>query len=463
MAKYAFLGRRRALRRPAPLDEAGCRVRARSRPRSSPPTSARPGRAPSSTTATRSATRSRRPAATTCATARRSPIGLVFAAELARRARSHRRRDASPSTARSCAATTCPSTLPPGRRPADELVDADAPRQEGGGGLTFVLAGPRGVERGRRPRPARSTSLAALEELDVSDRTILLLSGPNLNLLGEREPEIYGTDDARRPRRHRAATAAEHGLDARAPAVEPRGRARRRDPRRAGPLRGDRLQRRRVHPLRLRRSHDALAAFDGVVVELHLSNPNAREPWRHTRWSRRSPPAPSPGFGGHGYRLAVDAVASSAGATSPRRPPCRPWTSRAACRPAAGSPRRRGLRRAARHPAGEHPLPHRLHRLGGAAARRAPTSCVFVTDGRYGEQSARAARRGRRRRRRIEIATTMAGQQRRARRPRPSGVGARSASRPTRSPGRSSGASRPTGSPAPSWFPPAAWSRTCAG
>ena len=54
--------------------------------------------------------------------------------------------------------------------------------------------------------------------------------------------------------------------------------------------------------------HDALAAFDGVVIELHLSNPNAREPWRHT--SVVSPVATGSivGLGGDGYALAVDAV-----------------------------------------------------------------------------------------------------------------------------------------------------------
>jgi 3-dehydroquinate dehydratase-2 len=55
--------------------------------------------------------------------------------------------------------------------------------------------------------------------------------------------------------------------------------------------------------------HDALAAFDGIVVELHLSNPDAREPWR-----RRSVLAPVAdgtvaGFGGLGYELAVEAAA----------------------------------------------------------------------------------------------------------------------------------------------------------
>jgi 3-dehydroquinate dehydratase-2 len=54
--------------------------------------------------------------------------------------------------------------------------------------------------------------------------------------------------------------------------------------------------------------HDALAAFDGVVVGLHLSNPDTREPWR--RQSVLAPVADGTiaGFGGLGYELAVEAA-----------------------------------------------------------------------------------------------------------------------------------------------------------
>ena len=55
--------------------------------------------------------------------------------------------------------------------------------------------------------------------------------------------------------------------------------------------------------------HDALAAFDGVVVELHLSNPAAREPFRHTSIIAPVADGCIAGFGGLGYRLAVEAVA----------------------------------------------------------------------------------------------------------------------------------------------------------
>src|SRR4051794_30350909 len=55
--------------------------------------------------------------------------------------------------------------------------------------------------------------------------------------------------------------------------------------------------------------HDALAAFDGPIIELHISNPEARERWRRT--SVVSPVATGviQGFGGYGYRLSAQAVA----------------------------------------------------------------------------------------------------------------------------------------------------------
>ncbi|HEX8582615.1 MAG TPA: type II 3-dehydroquinate dehydratase, partial [Acidimicrobiales bacterium] len=53
---------------------------------------------------------------------------------------------------------------------------------------------------------------------------------------------------------------------------------------------------------------DALATFDGPVVEVHLSNPYAREPWRHTSVVTPVATGSIAGFGGHGYVLAVEAV-----------------------------------------------------------------------------------------------------------------------------------------------------------
>jgi 3-dehydroquinate dehydratase-2 len=137
--------------------------------------------------------------------------------------------------------------------------------------------------------------------------TILLLHGPNLNLLGEREPEVYGTatlDDHVATART-AAQAAGHTLEH----VQSNHEGELVDAIHAARKRVDAII---VNPGALTHYawslHDALASFGGVVVELHLSNPNAREPWRHT--SVVSPVATGTiaGFGGEGYRLAVDAV-----------------------------------------------------------------------------------------------------------------------------------------------------------
>ena len=142
----------------------------------------------------------------------------------------------------------------------------------------------------------------------MTTKTVLLLSGPNLNLLGDREPAIYGTATLADHVTTAEKAAARHGLqlehlqsNAESELVDAVHRARGRCAAiivNAGAL--------THYAWSL---HDALAAFDGPVVELHLSNPDAREPWRHT--SVVSPVAAGiiSGFGALGYGLAVDAVA----------------------------------------------------------------------------------------------------------------------------------------------------------
>ena len=58
---------------------------------------------------------------------------------------------------------------------------------------------------------------------------------------------------------------------------------------------------------------DALAAYDGIKVELHLSNPSAREEWRHSSVIGAVVTGTIAGFGAHGYRLAIEAVVAKLG------------------------------------------------------------------------------------------------------------------------------------------------------
>jgi 3-dehydroquinate dehydratase-2 len=140
--------------------------------------------------------------------------------------------------------------------------------------------------------------------------TVLLLSGPNLNLLGDREPSVYGTE-----------TLDDHVAVARA-GCEARGWELEHLQSNAEHELVDAIHgaRRRCAAIVINPGafthyawsiHDALAAFDGVVVELHLSNPNAREPWRHTSVVAPVANGSIVGFGGAGYRLAIDAVAAT--------------------------------------------------------------------------------------------------------------------------------------------------------
>jgi 3-dehydroquinate dehydratase-2 len=141
----------------------------------------------------------------------------------------------------------------------------------------------------------------------TSRPTVLLLHGPNLDLLGDREPAIYGTtslaqhvervrglcDDAGfdledlQSNAERDLVDAVHGARRRCAAIIVN----------AGALThyGWSL-------------HDALATYEGIVIEVHLSNPDAREPWRHTSVVAPVATGTIMGFGGDGYDLAVDAV-----------------------------------------------------------------------------------------------------------------------------------------------------------
>jgi 3-dehydroquinate dehydratase-2 len=137
---------------------------------------------------------------------------------------------------------------------------------------------------------------------------VLLLSGPNLNLLGEREPEVYGSATLDDHVRAAESTAAELGL-----VVEHH----------QSNHEGQLVE--LIHAARGRAAaivinagafthyawslHDALSAFEGPVVELHLSNPASRETWRASSVVAPVATGVVAGFGGVGYRLAIEAVA----------------------------------------------------------------------------------------------------------------------------------------------------------
>jgi 3-dehydroquinate dehydratase-2 len=137
--------------------------------------------------------------------------------------------------------------------------------------------------------------------------SILLVSGPNLNLLGEREPEIYGSDtledlvgDARA-----VAEAHGHSIDH----IQSNHEGEIVDAIQAARNRCSAIV---INPGAFTHYSyaitDALAAFDGPKIELHLSNPSAREAWRRTSVVAPVVTGTVAGFGRHGYHLALEAA-----------------------------------------------------------------------------------------------------------------------------------------------------------
>ena len=137
--------------------------------------------------------------------------------------------------------------------------------------------------------------------------TILVLNGPNLNLLGVREPQTYGRETLADIEEACLERAAEYGL-----AVDFR------QSNHEGQL-IDWIQEARENADGIILNagaythtsiaiHDALRAAELPVIEVHLSNIHRREPFRHLSYVSSVAEGVICGFGGHGYLLALDAM-----------------------------------------------------------------------------------------------------------------------------------------------------------
>jgi 3-dehydroquinate dehydratase-2 len=147
-------------------------------------------------------------------------------------------------------------------------------------------------------------------------RTVYVLNGPNLNLLGTREPETYGHARLADVERLCSETAAHYGLDA--------------DCRQSN-SEGELID--FIHEAQVKQAvgivlnaggyshtsialHDALTAVKIPTVEVHVTNIYAREDFRHHSFIAKAAFATLCGFGIDGYRLAISGLAAKIGATA---------------------------------------------------------------------------------------------------------------------------------------------------
>lgn len=134
---------------------------------------------------------------------------------------------------------------------------------------------------------------------------ILILNGPNLNMLGEREPEIYGTQTLVDIEALCRAKAKElgHVIDFRqsnheGELVEWIQQAR-------GVFNGIIINAAAYTHTSIA-IHDALKIFGGPIVEVHLSDPKTREPFRHHSFIEPLATAVISGKGAEGYMLGLE-------------------------------------------------------------------------------------------------------------------------------------------------------------
>jgi 3-dehydroquinate dehydratase-2 len=144
---------------------------------------------------------------------------------------------------------------------------------------------------------------------------ILVLNGPNLNLLGTREPATYGhetLDDIARLCRD---TAESHGLEVDFFQTNHEGEMIERIHQARGTCAGI-----LINPAAWTHTsvaiRDALAAVELPVIEVHLSNVHKREPFRHHSYVSAVAVGVISGLGSNGYRLGIEHFARLLGAKS---------------------------------------------------------------------------------------------------------------------------------------------------
>jgi 3-dehydroquinate dehydratase-2 len=141
-------------------------------------------------------------------------------------------------------------------------------------------------------------------------KTIYVLNGPNLNLLGTREPAIYGRSTLKDVEKLCRKTAATHGY-----ALEFRQSNHEGEIvdwiHEAGANKAAGIV---LNPAGLTHTsvsvHDAIKAVAVPVIETHITNIHAREPWRHHSYVSFVAKAIVCGFGVAGYALAIDGIAA---------------------------------------------------------------------------------------------------------------------------------------------------------
>ncbi len=137
---------------------------------------------------------------------------------------------------------------------------------------------------------------------------IMLIHGPNLNLLGKREPEIYGADTLADVEGWCRDAGADAGVKVDCRQSNHEGEIvtwihEARETAAAIVINAGAYTHTSIA------IHDALRAFDGVIVELHISNPHLREAFRHISHIGPTASAQVAGFGVKAYPHVIRAVA----------------------------------------------------------------------------------------------------------------------------------------------------------